>query len=213
MKKIGRGVFSWDSTERRSNRYGSFHLADRPYDGEDREEVALDIQACRDLCGKRVHLVADVVATRESGHIGDVFLGIYPSKPQPGERIDLGVGVLDLTPSWEEGSYDIVLKPEDGRAELWIDPRQLYRLHDQTVNIHVEETDAPCTPMADLTPPKDGVILDKDGDFQIKTHGKVLPDGASVKILPKIERLGDGMFSVSSGQAGERYDIIIPDSE
>jgi hypothetical protein len=34
----------------------------------------------------------------------------------------------------------VIMAPDDGRERFWIDPRQLYKLHDQTVELYMEET-------------------------------------------------------------------------
>jgi len=97
--------------------------------------------------------------------------------------------------------------PEDGRRELWIDPRQLYRLHDQTVDLYAEETEDPCSPPPDLSSDADGAISNGDGTMQVKTRG--MPYGA-VQVQPNVERIGDGLFSVTppcAGVAGTRHNI------
>ena len=127
--KIGQGVFGWDGEERRSNRYGSFNLL------HSNCKVSIPTK----LYGKRVRITCKVLKSRKSKHIGDLFLGIGPTQPEVGEVIELGVGVLHTEPcDWDErGNPTIILKPEDGRRELWIDPRKLYRLHDQTVEVFI----------------------------------------------------------------------------
>lgn len=137
MTRIGTGIFGWSGAERRSNRYGAVHL------GAENESVKMkdiiDRPRLLRFAGKRVRIECVVLETRESGHIGDLFLGIYPSTPEVGERVELGVGTLGLIdPDWD-GLPSFVLRPDDGRADLWIDPCKLYRLHDQTVEMLMEE--------------------------------------------------------------------------
>lgn len=103
--------------------------------------------------------------------------------------------------------------PSDGREEFWCDPRVWYRLHDQTVELWIEETDEPESPdpsvhFADID--NDDAISNGDGTLQIKTKKSI----SELKIAPKIERLtfGNGLFSVSnpsaSGNQGERLKIV-----
>lgn len=204
--KIASGVFGWDSGERRSNRYGSVQIRSSPYDGNVVATVTYDRKAMEALTGKRVRLVCSVVQTRASGHVGDAFLKIKPSTPMAGDVIELGVGVLFVADGYD-GLPEIGLMPEDGRRELWIDPRQLYRLHDQTVDLYAEETEDPCSPPPDLSSDADGAISNGDGTMQVKTRG--MPYGA-VQVQPNVERIGDGLFSVTppcAGVAGTRHNI------
>ena len=66
--------------------------------------------------------------------------------PDVGEVVDLGVGTIAIQPSWEASGVAVALRPDDGRADFWIDPRKLYRLHDQTVELFAEPTDEPADP-------------------------------------------------------------------
>lgn len=138
MSKIGSGIFSWNANERRSNRYGYIFLDKENYDHDATATLYFDKALAAKLCGKKVKMHAVVTASRQSGHIGDFFLGIFPTQPEVGEHVDLGVGILDYQP---EHSDMVGLKPLDGRTELWIDPDKLYRLHDQTVDLFIEEID------------------------------------------------------------------------
>ena len=149
--------------------------------------------------GGRARVTAVVVANRESGHVGDMALGIRPSTPEVGQEIDLGIAEVstenDLNFPEVRG---IVMTPDDGRAELWIDPRQLYRLHDQTVDIYVERTDEPCSPCAVITT-RVGVFANGDGSVQTKKS--TLP----YRLPPKITHLGRGLLSIGFDyKAGER---------
>jgi hypothetical protein len=74
-------------------------------------------------------LVAEVIATRKSTHIGDLFRGIFPSTPKLGARIVLGHGALFYN------GNQVGLKPDDGRENDWLDPHSLYQAHDQTVRL------------------------------------------------------------------------------
>src|SRR5581483_2436230 len=147
---VGRGIFGWDSSERRTNRYGAIHLSNGPYSGPDRAEVFHNREALGRAFGMKVRLTVKVVESRKSTHVGDQALKISPSQPSVGEEIDLGVGDLDLEQGYD-GTPDIVLQPGDRRKELWIDPRKLYRLHDQTVEVFIEETSEPYSPKPDIS--------------------------------------------------------------
>lgn len=138
-KEIGQGIFMWTGDERRSNRYGGFFLADSTFDDSVVVKTELAIGELNKFVGSRVKLTALVIENRESGHIGDHFLGVFPSKPDVGESIVIGIGDLVFEHMYEKEIF--VLKPQDKREELWLDPRTLFRLHDQTVKIFIEQTD------------------------------------------------------------------------
>lgn len=121
---LGTGKFTWDSAERRTNRYGSFTLVD-----------GVEIFDSTIFLNKMVKISCEVLETRKSSHMGDIFLGIYPSTPKVGDVIELGTGIFDIQNStWNEECPDFFLKNEE-RRELWIDPVQLYKVHDQTVRV------------------------------------------------------------------------------
>jgi hypothetical protein len=133
------GIFTWDGIERRSDRYGAVNISATDFDSTARVERKFDIDGLRQLVGKRVSIKARVLAVRDSGHLGDLFRGIFPSRPDVGEVIDLGQGTLALEAcSWDEFPA-IALKPPDGRQHDWYAPHKLYRLHDQTVELMVSE--------------------------------------------------------------------------
>lgn len=195
-EKIGHGVFMWMSPERQTNRYGAFFLSDTTYAGE--KVAAPSLTFGTEHTG-RGRVVAVVVANRESGHVGDLALGIRPAMPDVGAEIDLGIAnvAAETDPDFP-GIRMVVMHPDDGREELWIDPRQLYRLHDQTVDIYVERTDEPCSPAPDLQA-KAGTFAIGDGSFQTKKAA--LPK----RLPPKFARLGDGLFMMNFDyEAGER---------
>lgn len=202
MTKIAQGICGWEGYERRSNRYGSIHLTASPYGGPDLAKVEFDQNALKALEGKKVRLTCKVVETRESGHAGDAFLKIKPSTPEVGAVIDLGVGTLAISAGYD-GNPDIFLKPGDGRPTLWIDPRKLYQLHDQTVEVFAEETTEAFSPAPDIrVNDEEGAIDNGDGSFQMKTTQD------SLHVQPNFERIGDGLFALhlpGSGPAGTRY--------
>lgn len=126
---IGEGILTWNRGERISDRYGTIYLmagGGNSLVGED--EVHRPVLRTPD--GEPLgHLVAEVVATRESTHIGDLFRGIFPSTPTVGDLISLGTGRLFR----EE--YSVGLRPEEARDSDWLDPCALYRCHEQTVKL------------------------------------------------------------------------------
>lgn len=193
MKKVGYGVFTWPREERVYNRYGAFHLDREAYEGEGACAPRLDLPALNCFKGKRVRLTVEVVESRRSGHVGDLFLKIFPTQPSVGERIVLGVGRLDVL--LLDGVMCVALAPEDGRRELWIDPRLLYRAHDQTVNLYVEETkDPPHAAPVIAQAEADGTVgADDAGGIQCKRERV-----EDVRLAPEFERLGGGMFVMHS---------------
>jgi hypothetical protein len=197
----GYGIFMWTSHERRSNRYGAFYLATQNYD----ETVTVKADLHDDLnalVGKRVKVSCRVLANRVSGHVGDLFLNIFPTTPELGEIVELGVATLALEPT-DGGEMQIVMVPNDQREELWIDPRLLYHLHDQTVGLYVRETDEPFSPVPVLDErAPDGAKIVGAGTFQTKRT----PLPQDVLVEPVITPLGDGLFEVSFGEQGD--DII-----
>jgi len=130
--KVGTGIFGWPPYERKSDRYGFFFL--------DSGKACLETKNVLGLVGRRVRLSAVVIEARDSKHVGDLFHGIFPSRPSVGEVVDMGTGTLSLGPKSDgtQGEMVIGLVPEDGREYFWIDPRKLYRLHDQTVELWAE---------------------------------------------------------------------------
>jgi len=200
--KIGHGIFTWNGSERRNRRYGAFYAASNNYNQDVEVRPYLDIEYLKLLIGKRVLIHCVVTESRDSGHAGDAFLGIKPSRPQVGETVILGVGVLQLGDNGAD-EPTIILQPSDGRKELWIDPRKLYLLHDQTVDIYVDATDAPESPRPDLEFTKAGVIANRDGTLQYS--GVQAEEGD--RLLPTVEDVGDGLFEMRFPKDGERAEI------
>ena len=123
---LGEGVLNWSRAERIGDRYGAIRLAATPW-GDD-YVTWQDAPA-----GAEGTLCALVVATRESGHIGDPFRGIGPSTPEVGDEIALGTGTLFTED--DDGVPVIGVRPDDGRDTDWMDPWALYRCHNQTVRL------------------------------------------------------------------------------
>jgi hypothetical protein len=207
-KKLGHGILGWDGSERRGDRYGAIHLGSNDYEESSACEPFTDRELLEELQGKRVRLTAVVTATRQSGHIGDLFHGFVPSTPDVGEVVDLGVGVLDAEAVGWSDSPTVVLKPGDGRPTFWYDPRKLYRLHDQTVDLFVEETDDPFTEVAGSEPAEeDGVVSTGDEDGSLQTKNVDIED--IDKVCPEFERVGepeDHMFVMDfTPRKGKRF--------
>jgi hypothetical protein len=196
MLTIGTGIFTWDSLERRSRRYGYFVLNRQNYDCNESAPAIVNQAWLNEHEGQRVRLMATVVAARPSGHAGDAFLGLLPAQPKEGEKLLIGVGILRGTYcSWSD-MPQIGLEPtEEPRAELWLDPRILYRLHDQTIVLAAESTADHDHPSPDLTFKESGAISNGDGTFQASGSGYV----NGVRILPSIESIPDmhGAFTIA----------------
>jgi hypothetical protein len=208
MIRIAHGVFGWDGFERRSNRYGVFHIAAAPCDGPPLAQVDIAYEKLDEFQGKRVRVVCRVVETRQSKHIGDLFLGIRPTTPEVGEEIDLGAFIFSTTVGYD-GKPDFVLKPTDSREELWINPHKLYRLHDQTVDVLIEETtnESEVQVTFDVEAEKAMPTGEGDGGLQMKTKSRKAED---LRIRPKFEKIGEGTFIMTpagAGEPGEKFDI------
>ena len=116
---LGTGQLGWFATERRTDRYGAVAL----FDGEG--IVPLTV-----VDGKG-SLVASVVKTRQSPHIGDLFHGFFPSTPNVGDEIELGSGTV----FFEDGA--IGLRPDDDEQyTFWLNPHKLYLAIDQDVELY-----------------------------------------------------------------------------
>lgn len=192
MDQIGYGILTWGREERVTGRYGSIALTHQNYFDSVTRSAILDTANLRVMEGQRVRLKVVIVEARDSGHCGDLFLEIFPSKPEIGEEIELGIGVLQLTSSGiPGGGTDIALKPEDGRDHFWMDPRKLYRVHDQTVRLYIEKTSDPCHSAPDIDySEEEGCLSTGDG---IQVRGRM-----PVRVKPKVVSLGDGLFAVSA---------------
>ena len=135
MKAVG--ILSWPAVERRSDRYGMIGLSSANYHGTATSSVELNLHELAKWTGFKVHIIARVIEARESGHVGDLFRQIFPSIPKVGEVVDLGSGFL-IVGGQQEDMRVFGLRPEDGRKTDWFDPKKLYRLHDQTVELEFQ---------------------------------------------------------------------------
>jgi len=129
--EIGTGILNWPNVERIGDRYGVVGLWD------DGHTLPLAAPLPEGIEGE---LVAEVLETRESHHIGDLFRGLFPTTPNVGDRIVLGSGTLFRETKREGGdTYEYVgLRPDDGRDTDWLNPEALYRVHHQTVRLLFE---------------------------------------------------------------------------
>lgn len=126
MTVIGTGFLTWHSIERQTDRYGTVTLFDGPDSDANAELDLSDV-------GQVGSLVAHVLETRPSPHIGDVVQGLGPSTPEVGEVVTLGTGRLF---AYDEGwALSVGVDPLDGREDKWLDPVALYRVHSQTVRL------------------------------------------------------------------------------
>ncbi|SFQ19173.1 3'-phosphoadenosine 5'-phosphosulfate sulfotransferase (PAPS reductase)/FAD synthetase [Amycolatopsis rubida] len=128
---LGQGRLWWPRFERQSDRYGTVFLLTGP-DAED--YVSFDNAPV----GQPGRLVAIVVETRHSGHCGDIARSLAPVTPSVGEEITLGAGTLFTDADDDFGVRTAIgLVPDDGRDTDWLDPRALYRCHNQTVRLEL----------------------------------------------------------------------------
>ena len=135
---LGTGILTWDGSERRSDRYGTVWLMN---DGHNSMTVCdpgwrLDDSAVSRAIGQKGRLVARVLSARQSTHIGDLFRGIFPVTPDEGEDIDLGSG--QLFSEQQHFGPAVGLRPDDGRRSDWLNPENLYRAHEQLVELRFE---------------------------------------------------------------------------
>jgi hypothetical protein len=128
---IGKGILTWDKSERVSDRYGYVWLMDYG-DSLSATHKAAPITG-KKLNGKFGTLTARVLETRESTHIGDLFHRVYPRTPQKGAEIKLGEGYLCFDE--DEDHESVGLKPADRRDTMWLNIRSLYDVHEQTVEL------------------------------------------------------------------------------
>lgn len=130
--ELGIGVLSWTGAERRSDRYGTVMLMTDP--GTLMTEPRGYINPLESPVGQRGSIIAEVIETRDSDHIGDLFRGLFPETPEVGERIELGSGTFFIEPT-SFGAVLMGLRPDEPRDSDWLNPRALYRVHVQTVRL------------------------------------------------------------------------------
>lgn len=212
--KLGCGIFMWNAAERRTQQYGYFFLCDKPYNESIIVDVEYNSQAMVDLRGDKVKLTAVVLETRASGHAGDLYIDILPTTPSVGEEIVLGVGRFDINYNpFPPPTYEMCLFPSDGRSTYWLDPKVLYRLHDQTVELYAETTEEPDHLVPHIKPVRQAGKAISNGDGTIQIVGLPLQEGKTMKIKPNITSLGGGLFSFempnTQGNKGDQFDVEI----
>ena len=144
---LGRGILDWHRSERITDRYGAIHLSHRLKDDPDTATPADFVDFSDQFDGLHGSLFAVVLETRDSIHVGDMLRRLFPSTPQVGERFCLGTGTLwigelrDNRDSYGDSPPKTIgLLPDDRRAHDWLNPQVLYKLHQQTVELHFEKT-------------------------------------------------------------------------
>ncbi len=132
--ELGVGVLTWARGERVSDRYGSVFLMPEGQNSMHHDDSA-NISLSR--ANGRGRLIAEVIETRKSTHIGDFFRGFSPETPEVGDRLILGEGTLFFdTEDWGD---QVGLTPDDDREADWLDPTVLYKAHEQTVRLLFEQ--------------------------------------------------------------------------
>lgn len=127
VHELGAGILGWPRDERVTDRYGAVNLCTGG------GMAKLDAS----YADKRGRLVAIVTESRVSSHVGDFFRGLGPGvPPKVGERI-----VLNEQPGslFFDECGNVGVEPDDGRRHDWLNPKALYRAHDQTVRLVFEE--------------------------------------------------------------------------
>ena len=134
---IGTGGLNWFTNERVTDRYGTVNMMLNNTNNEQiAENACLFDDIIKQYIGKKGKLICKVLQTRQSTHIGDIIHGLYPSTPNIGDEIELGEGFLFLEYSKKEDIWKVGLKPEDDRDTFWLNPKSLYKLHEQTVDLY-----------------------------------------------------------------------------
>ena len=129
---LGRGVLSWDSLERVTDRYGTVRL----FRHHRRHAPPVELASGHE--GASGVLLARVIEARPSRHYGDLHRKIFPAMPAVGDDVILGRG--ELARHCEQSLYVVGLIPADGREDDWLDPVQLFRAIDQTVDLVFQPT-------------------------------------------------------------------------
>ena len=136
MIELGIGQLSWHADERVTDRYGTVGLY---LDADPRDPVTTDRVAWSEeglaAEGKRGTLVAYVIETRPSAHVGDLHRDFQTSEPEVDEQIELGSGTLFFEELEGNDLSYVGVKPDDDRASDWLSPTELYRCHQQTVRL------------------------------------------------------------------------------
>lgn len=206
---VAQGIFMWDSNERRSQRYGYVYAYHESYDGQVKHVVIIDASRLAALDGKKVKLTVEIVEARDSGHVGDLFIGIKPTKPVVGEFIVLGIGTLHVNLN-QVGGLQFALRPKDGREMYWFDPNLLYKCHNQTVVFHMEETteEEHAAPVINMVRDTKSILAVEGGMQCLEKSFDKLKKDAHV-VVPKATRLGDALLELNLAfEEGEEVKVI-----
>jgi hypothetical protein len=134
--ELGVGVLTWARGERVSDHYGSVYLMPEGHNSMVQDDSHIPLVHPE---GGQGRLIAEVIKTRKSTHIGDFFRGFSPETPEVGDRLILGEGTLFFdTEDWGD---QVGLTPDDDRETDWLDPSVLYKAHEQTVRLLFEQKD------------------------------------------------------------------------
>lgn len=134
---LGAGRLTWSPVERQSDRYGAVWLM------PDREECnslspgpfpSCILETAQKLENQHGTLYAEIKAVRTSTHVGDLARGFSPETPEIGEKITLGTGFL-FTGIIPKTGLTVGIRPTYGRPKDWLEPRALYRCHEQTLGL------------------------------------------------------------------------------
>lgn len=133
---LGTGVLTWHAGERRTDRYGTVFLMPAGCNSRGLgipPSLVRFNPALAATCGQ---IAARVMETRDSTHVGDWALGVFPSRPEVGELVALGEGTLFFEER-PEGGHAVGVRPAlaGGREHHWMEPAALYRVHEQTVEL------------------------------------------------------------------------------
>lgn len=133
---LGEGRLSWTRSERIGDRYGAVMLM---RDGDSLNAPSGYLSMNEAPVGQFGRLVATILETRESTHIGDLFRGLFtPDDQSIGEVVVLGEGELFREVVTSESIPVVGLRPADARVSDWLNPQALYRCHEQTVRLSFE---------------------------------------------------------------------------
>lgn len=222
---IATGVLGWGKYERQSKEYGFIGVEPSGYgeDAKSRITPFFDAELLESLRGKKVRLIAVVREARKSEHCGDMFLylpgtteHIKPTTPEVGQEIEIGVGYLQIkrddefiNPMFGVNCSGYRNKGED-RSKFQMDPERLYKLHDQTVDVFIEETSDPNSPLTKLEWDRDGKRGRGVGDGFVQLN-TVVGENDIVSAKPTITRHGGGLFSLSppSTQPGASIEVRV----
>ncbi len=192
---IGSGMFMWDRIERTSSRYGVVYLTTQNWFQTAISNSNWNPETAKNLVGKKVKITCKVLENRKAEHYGDLFLKLTPTTPEVGETVVLGVGQFNLRKT--EDSIGVSLVPSDGREKYFFEPKILYHLIEQTVEMSVEETDEEEHPAPVYEDCDEDTVISL-GDGYIQTKGK-----DKTKVFPEMEKIDNGLFLMHNPNCAE----------